>query len=106
MRRDEKKRRVSRGGKVLLCVIAEAFFGEHEGVRKSRKDHVEGLAKERRGVLRSVSTASAIMFACVTTGRHATDIKETAAVDTRVSPPARDIDVFPGIVRCSGTVVR
>jgi len=37
--------------------------------------------------------------------RHTTDIKETAAVDARVSPPARDVDVFPGIVRCSGTVV-
>jgi hypothetical protein len=37
--------------------------------------------------------------------RHATNIKETAAVDAWVSPPARDVDVFPGIVRCSGTVV-
>ena len=49
---------------------------------------------------------SAIMFTRVTTGdRHATDIKETTAVNAWVSPPARDVDVFPGIVRCSGTVV-
>jgi hypothetical protein len=95
-----------RAGRVLLCVLTEALFREHERVRKSRKDHVEGLAEERRGVLRNISTVSAIMFACVTTGdRHATDIKETAAVDAWVSPPARDVDVFPGIVRCSGTVV-
>ena len=37
--------------------------------------------------------------------RHTTDIKETAAVDARIRPSARDVDVFPGIVRCSGTVV-
>jgi hypothetical protein len=47
------------------------------------------------------ATASAIMFAAW----HTTDIEETAAVDARVSPPARGVDVFPGIVRCSGTVV-
>ena len=71
---DENRRRV-RAGEVLLCVLAEAFFGEHERVRQSRKDHVEGLAEEGRGVLWSISTASAIMFAAcvITAGRQADD---------------------------------
>ena len=81
MRSDENRRRVrvgedgrfGGGGGVLLRVLAEAFFGEHERVRQTRKDHVEGLAEERRGILRSINAASAIMFACVTTGRQTCD---------------------------------
>lgn len=35
----------------LLCVLAEAVFGEHEGIRLPREDYVERLAEERRGEL-------------------------------------------------------
>jgi hypothetical protein len=37
---------------------------------------------------------------------HATNIKETAAIDTGVSPPFRYVYVFPGARQGSGTVVR
>ena len=40
---------------MLLCVLAEAVFGEHEGVRLPREDHIERLAEEGRGELRRVS---------------------------------------------------
>ena len=35
----------------LLCVLAKAVFGEHEGIRLPREDYVERLAEERCGEL-------------------------------------------------------
>jgi hypothetical protein len=43
---------------VLLCVLAEAILGEHEGIRQPRKDHVERLAEEGGGELREYQSAS------------------------------------------------
>src|SRR5216683_5248697 len=54
-------------GRDLLCVLAEAFLGEHERVRQSRKDHIERLAEERGRVLGSMSGYVSITFAGVTT---------------------------------------
>jgi len=61
-------------GRDLLCVLAETFLGEHEGVRQSRKDHIERLAEERDRVLGSMSGYVSITLAGVTTmGRRAGD---------------------------------
>jgi hypothetical protein len=51
---------------MLLCILAEAFFGEDEGVRQSRNDYVEGLAEERGSILCvRIGITSTSCFACI-----------------------------------------
>lgn len=50
-------------GAVLLCVLAKAIFGEHEGVGQPREDHIERLAKKRCGELQSIR--SMVTITCI-----------------------------------------
>lgn len=50
-------------GVVLLCVLAKAVFGKHEGVGQPREDHIERLAKERCGELQSIR--SMVTITCI-----------------------------------------